>query len=210
MKNTVMVIGKGGREHALAWKLRQSPHVGEVICVPGNAGTALTATNVSLDPFDFPAIAALAQERDVALIVPGPDRLFAAGIVDFMMWRKIRCFGPMQHAARLESSKLYANHTMEQWDIPHARTLAVIRGAADAQTFMTTRSHELRRFPVVLKADELMDGKGVYVVSGRAELAAALHELYSPVDPASVNRIVSIDSFLAGFEIGRASCRERV
>ncbi len=201
MKKTVIVIGKGGREHALAWKLQQSPHVGEVICVPGNAGTAEVATNILLDPFDFHAIAALAREKDVALIVPGPDRLFAAGIVDFMQQRKIRCFGPTQRAARLESSKLYANRIMEHRDIPHARTLDVIRGAADAQTFMTTRSHDLRRFPVVLKADELMDGKGVYVVPGRTALAAALHKLYPAGDPACVNRAVSVDSFLTGFEV---------
>ena len=200
MKDNVMVVGRGGREHALVWKLRQSPHVRKIFCVPGNAGTAKIATNVRLDPLNFAALVKFARAHKVTLVVPGPDRLYAAGIVDYFQQAGLTIFGPTKAAAELEWSKSFASGVMDARHIPRATTLDAIRGAAEAELYYLKRGRRLR-FPVVVKADGLMEGKGVYIVHHADELRAALQVLYRPDDPESANRVVNIDQFLRGVEL---------
>src|SRR5205809_3611995 len=116
----ILVIGSGGREHALAWKLRQSPHAERIFCAPGNAGTAEIAQNVAIAASDLDALARFAKENRVDLTVVGPDDPLAAGIVDLFAAEKLRAFGPTKFAARVEASKIFAKELMRAQKIPTA------------------------------------------------------------------------------------------
>src|SRR5207244_11253796 len=117
----ILVIGGGGREHALVWKLKQSPAVDRIFCAPGNAGTAVIAENVALAASDLPQLRAFAKQNDVDLTVVGPDDPLAMGIVDLFSANKLRVFGQTKSAARLESSKIFAKEVMRVQRIPTAQ-----------------------------------------------------------------------------------------
>ncbi|HZT23336.1 MAG TPA: phosphoribosylamine--glycine ligase N-terminal domain-containing protein, partial [Verrucomicrobiae bacterium] len=116
----ILVIGSGGREHALAWKLKQSPHTERIFCAPGNAGTSEIGENVAIPANDFPALVRFAKENRIDLTVVGPDDPLAAGIVDRFAEEKLRAFGPTKSAARLEASKIFAKELMRANKIPTA------------------------------------------------------------------------------------------
>src|SRR3954469_25510351 len=116
----VLVIGKGGREHAIVWKLLQSPRVELVYCAPGNAGTALDALNVPLDVNDFDAVVRFVQKEGVGLTVVGPEEPLTRGLVDHFQKRKLRIYGPTREAAQLEGSKVFSKTVMRQADVPTA------------------------------------------------------------------------------------------
>src|SRR6058998_4187139 len=116
----ILVVGSGGREHALAWKLRQSPHVERIFCAPGNAGTVEIGENVAIPVSDLEALVRFAKENRVDLTVVGPDDPLAAGIVDLFTSEKLRAFGPDKSAARIESSKIFAKELMRTQKIPTA------------------------------------------------------------------------------------------
>src|SRR5262245_16172784 len=116
----VLVIGKGGREHALAWKIAQSPRVERVYCAPGNAGTALDAVNVPIEPGELDALLKFAKRERINLTVVGPEDPLAAGIVDAFQKEGQRIFGPTKPAAELESSKVFAKKLMRHADVPTA------------------------------------------------------------------------------------------
>src|SRR5215472_14495867 len=116
----ILVIGSGGREHALAWKLRQSPDAERIFCAPGNAGTAEIGENVAIPANDLGALVSFAKENRVDLTVIGPDDPLAAGIVDLFAAEKLRAFGPTKSAARIESSKIFAKELMRAQTIPTA------------------------------------------------------------------------------------------
>src|SRR5881396_3697650 len=143
----ILVVGSGGREHALVWKLRQSPHTERIFCAPGNAGTGEIAENVAIPVSDLEALVRFAKENRVDLTVVGPDDPLAAGIVDLLTSEKLRAFGPDKSAARIESSKIFAKELMHTQKIP----------TADARTFSNSseaiRYCERLRFPIVIKAD---------------------------------------------------------
>ena len=120
----ILVVGSGAREHAIAWKLRQSPRVDDLFVAPGNAGTGTTADNLDINPGDFGALAAAVKEHDVDLTVVGPEAPLADGLVDYFEERGLAAFGPNKGAARLESSKIFANELMTRHGIPCARSLA--------------------------------------------------------------------------------------
>src|ERR1700688_4320885 len=145
----ILVIGSGGREHALAWKLRQSPHAEQNFCAPGNAGTTEIAENVAIAARDSSALVRFAKENRIDLTVVGPDDPLAAGIVDLFAAEKLRVFGPTKSAARIESSKIFAKELMRAQEIPNA----------EANTFSDSdeafRYCERLKFPVVIKADGL-------------------------------------------------------
>jgi phosphoribosylamine---glycine ligase len=167
---TLLIVGSGAREHALAWKLSREPGVEDVLCAPGNPGTAVVARNAAIDPADIHGLADLASREAVDLTVVGPELPLEAGIVDLFSSRGLRIFGPSQAAARLECSKVFAKEFMARRGIPTAR-YRVCDTAADARSL--TASGELG-FPVVVKADGLAAGKGVVVAPDRTAADEAI------------------------------------
>ncbi|MGE3408066.1 MAG: phosphoribosylamine--glycine ligase [Pirellulales bacterium] len=168
----VLIIGNGGREHALAWKIKQSPRVDRVFVAPGNAGTAVDAENVDLPATDFAKLIKFAKQNDVGLTVVGPEGPLAAGIVDAFKAEKLRIFGPSKLAAELEASKVFCKNLMRHADVPTA-DYRVFRQAEHALIFVNERED----VPVVVKADGLAAGKGVFVCSGRDEAIDAIRRI---------------------------------
>ena len=134
----VLVIGRGGREHALCWKLKQSPRVTSVICAPGNAGTAIDCQNVSIEPGDTRGLVQFAKREGVGLSVVGSEEPLAKGIVDAFQREGLRIFGPRKEAAELEGSKLFAKELMRQAGIPTA-DYRVFRSGPDAEHYVMSR-----------------------------------------------------------------------
>jgi phosphoribosylamine--glycine ligase len=168
----VLVIGNGGREHALAWKIRQSPRVERVFVAPGNAGTALDAENVDIQAVDFPRLIKFARQNDVKLTIVGPEAPLVRGIVDAFAAEKLRVFGPSKAAAELEGSKVFCKNLLRHADVPTA-DYRVFRDADSATTFLKDRED----VPVVVKADGLAAGKGVMVCARRDEAIAAVNRI---------------------------------
>lgn len=174
----VLVIGSGGREHALVWKLAQSPHVRELWCAPGNAGIAGERTSsgaavecVKLGVEDFPALAAFATERKIDLTVVGPDNPLVAGIVDFFQARGLRIWGPNRQAAQFEGSKVFSQDFMRRHGIPTAHS-GTFRDPDAARRFAAAFDGRC-----AVKADGLALGKGVILARDLAEADAAIDEI---------------------------------
>ncbi|MDQ6655217.1 MAG: phosphoribosylamine--glycine ligase [Verrucomicrobiota bacterium] len=190
----ILVVGSGGREHALAWKLSQSPRVTQVFCAPGNAGTEQVAQNVRIGAQDLRALAQFAKENAIDLTVIGPDDTLAAGVADLFASEGLRVFGPTKAAARLESSKIFAKEMMRDAGIQTAR----------AGTF--ERSEEAIRFceqlqyPVVIKADGLALGKGVIIAAAGGEAAAAIDEMMNAGRFGEAGKRIVVEEFLRGSE----------
>ncbi len=190
----ILVIGGGGREHALAWKLRQSPHAERIFCAPGNAGTAEIGENVAISASDLQALVRFAKENRVDLTVVGPDDPLAAGIVDLFAAEKLRAFGPTKSAARIEASKIFAKELMRSQKIP----------TAEASTFSESsealRYCERAKFPVVIKADGLALGKGVIVAADAATARSTIDEMMNQHRFGDAGRRIVIEEFLRGTE----------
>jgi phosphoribosylamine---glycine ligase len=190
----ILVIGGGGREHALAWKLRQSPQVDRIFCAPGNGGTSEIAENIPIPASDLQALVVFAKENHVDLTVVGPDDPLAAGIIDLFAAEKLRAFGPNKSAARIESSKIFAKELMRAGRIP----------TAEARTF--SNSDEAvgycgkLKFPVVIKADGLALGKGVIIARDSATAKAAIDEMMNQRRFGEAGRRIVIEEFLSGTE----------
>ena len=186
----VLVIGSGGREHALAWKLAQSPKVQRVFVAPGNGGTALDAALRNVPITDIGALADFATSEKIALTVVGPEAPLAAGVVDLFRSRGLRVFGPTRAAAQLESSKVFAKDLMQRHGIPTARYASFTDAAA-------AHAHVMQHgAPIVVKADGLAAGKGVVVATSVDEAHAAVDFM---LDGKSGARVV-IEEFMAGEE----------
>ncbi len=168
----VLIIGEGGREHALAWKLGQSPRVMRIFVAPGNAGTALDAENVDIAASDIPRLLKFAQQNKVQLTVVGPEVPLVRGLVDAFQDAKLRVFGPRKVAAELEGSKIFCKNLLRHADVPTG-DYHVFRNAENATTYLTDRED----VPVVVKADGLAAGKGVFVCPGRAEAIEAVRRI---------------------------------
>lgn len=153
----LLVVGKGGREHALVWKLAQSPRVRHVFCAPGNAGTAQDGVNVPIAVNDFLGLERFARKESIGLTVIGPEEPLALGIVDHFQAAGLRVFGPSKEAARIEASKVFAKQLMRHADVPTA-DFRVFDHPEPARTYVASRD-----YPVVVKADGLAAGKGVIV-----------------------------------------------
>jgi phosphoribosylamine--glycine ligase len=190
----VLVIGGGGREHALAWKIAQSPRVAKVYVAPGNAGTACEAglTNVAVTAID--ELVAFAQERKIALTVVGPEASLAAGVVDAFRAAGLPIFGPTRAAAQLESSKDYAKAFMARHAIPTAR-YATFTDATAAHAYVDAQGA-----PIVIKADGLAAGKGVVVATALVEAHAAIDAMLIGNAMGAAGARVVIEEFLAGEE----------
>ena len=167
----VLVIGKGGREHALVWKLAQSPRIEQVFCAPGNAGTALDGSNVPIEPNDFERLIKWAKKEEIGLTVVGPEEPLALGIADSFQRAGLRILGPSREAAQLEASKVFGKQLMRHADVPTAE-FRVFDHPDPARHYIETRE-----YPVVVKADGLAGGKGVIVCSTTAEALAAVDRI---------------------------------
>jgi len=190
----VLVIGSGGREHALAWKLAQSPRVSKVYVAPGNAGTARDPALVNVPATAIADLVDFAREREIGLTVVGPEAPLAAGVVDAFRAAGLPIFGPTRAAARLESSKDYAKSFMTRHRIPTARH-RTFADAAEAHAYV-----EREGAPIVIKADGLAAGKGVVVATTAAEAHAAIDAMLVDNAFADAGARVVIEEFLAGEE----------
>jgi phosphoribosylamine--glycine ligase len=168
----ILVVGSGGREHALAWKIAQSPRAERVFVAPGNAGTAADAENVPIPATDVPKLLDFASQNRVELTVAGPEATLAAGLVDAFQAAGLRAFGPTRAAAELETSKVFCKNLLRHADVPTA-DYRVFRDARAAITFLKERDDT----PVVVKADGLAAGKGVVVCDNRAEALTAVERI---------------------------------
>jgi phosphoribosylamine---glycine ligase len=190
----LLLIGSGGREHALAWKLKQSPAVERIFCAPGNAGTVEIAENISIPATDLPRLVRFAKENAIHLTIVGPDDPLALGIVDLFMADKLRIFGPTKSAARLESSKIFAKELMRAQKIP----------TAQARTFSDTdealRYCETIQFPVVIKADGLALGKGVIIAQSGDEARSTIVAMMKERRFGEAGSRIVIEEFLRGAE----------
>jgi phosphoribosylamine---glycine ligase len=189
----VLLIGSGGREHALAWKLAQSPDCTGLFIAPGNPGTAAHGTNVVLDPADHAAVARLCRETGIDLVVVGPEGPLVAGLVDDLAAAGIVAFGPSRAAARLEGSKAFTKELCAAFGIPTA-AFARFTEAAAAQAYVRERGA-----PIVVKADGLAAGKGVVVAMTVEEAEAAVASILGGALGAAGAEVV-IEDFLEGEE----------
>ena len=192
----VLIIGGGGREHALAWKCAQSSRVTEVLVAPGNAGTAREARvrNVEVAAEDVAALLALAQKEDVGLTIVGPEAPLAAGVVDAFEDAGLKCFGPRQAGAILEASKGYSKDFLKRHHIPTA-AYEVFTELAPALAYID--AHAL---PVVVKADGLAAGKGVVVAHSHDEARAAARAMLESKSFGDAGARIVVEEFLAGEE----------
>ncbi len=190
----LLVIGSGGREHALVWKLSQSPRVTSILCAPGNAGTAQLAVNHAVAATDLDGLVALAENEKVDLTLVGPDDPLAAGLVDRFRAAGLRVFGPTASAARLEASKSFAKDFMVRHGIPSA-------GSATFTDADKALSHcASARYPLVVKADGLALGKGVVIAQTPEESSKAVREAMIEKVFGSAGDTVVIEEFLTGPE----------
>ncbi|XP_021064668.1 trifunctional purine biosynthetic protein adenosine-3 [Mus pahari] len=198
MAARVLVIGSGGREHTLAWKLAQSPHVKQVLVAPGNAGTTCTGkiSNAAVSVNDHSALAQFCKDEKIELVVVGPEAPLAAGIVGDLTSAGVRCFGPTAQAAQLESSKKFAKEFMDRHGIPTAQWRA-FTNPEDACSFIMSAN-----FPaLVVKASGLAAGKGVIVAKSTAEACKAVQEMMQEKSFGAAGETVVVEEFLEGEEV---------
>jgi phosphoribosylamine---glycine ligase len=191
----ILVIGSGAREHALAWKIKQSPKITELYAAPGNAGTASIARNLDIRPDDIEALAGAARDIGIDLTVVGPEAPLAAGIVDHFEQLGMSIFGPIKAAAQIESSKVFARKLMQKYGIPCPK------GVTFSSYPEAKRYVESQPMPMVVKADGLAAGKGVTVAGSRDEALKALSDIMESriFGPAGDN--VIIEECLTGKEV---------
>lgn len=195
MNKNVLIIGSGGREHALAWKLSQSSRIGKLFVAPGNGGTRQVAENVGINATDIDGLVQFAVSNDIGLTVVGPDDPLALGVVDAFQARGLRIFGPTRAAAEIESSKAFAKNLMLEAGIPTA-TFQIFSEYAKALAYV--REHGA---PIVVKASGLALGKGVYVCKTLAQAEAALTEIMLDNVHKDAGKEVVVEEFLDGQEV---------
>lgn len=192
----VLVIGKGGREHALVWKLKQSPLVEKIFCAPGNAGTALDGENVPIDVDEFDKLIRFAKKEGIGLTVVGPEDPLAQGIVNAFQDAGLRIFGPSRAAAQIEASKVFSKDLMRHADVPTAE-FQIFDHPEPARYYVQTRD-----YPLVVKADGLAAGKGVFVcATTEAALQAVDRIMVREEFGARAGRRIVIEKRLDGEEL---------
>lgn len=192
----VLVIGGGGREHAIIWKLAQSKNVSKIYCAPGNGGIADLAECVPIDVMDFEKLTKFARENNIDLTVVAPDDPLAAGAVDAFEANGLRAFGPNKAAALIEGSKSFSKDLMKKYNIPTA-DYEVFENSTDAINYIKANN----KFPVVVKADGLALGKGVIIAKSFEEAENAVHDILDDKVFGSAGAKVVIEEFLTGPEI---------
>lgn len=191
----VLVVGGGGREHAICWKLAQSAQVDKIYCAPGNAGIASVAECVDIKPMEFDKLADFAQEKKIDLTVVGMDDPLVGGIVDVFEAKGLRVFGPRKNAAILEGSKAFSKELMKKYHIPTAE-YTTVHSPEEARAYLETS-----KYPIVLKADGLALGKGVLICQTKEEAMAGVDELMVDRKFGASGDNVVIEEFMTGREI---------
>ncbi len=194
-KLKILLVGGGGREHALAWKIMQSPRTKKLYCAPGNAGIASIAECVDIDSNDIDALLKFAKKEKIDLTVVGPEAPLTAGIVDQFEKAKLKIFGPSRLAAQLEGSKIFSKEFMLRYNIPTATFMSFDR-IEDARAFL---NHA--QFPLVVKADGLAAGKGVVICNTLKEGLAAVDQMMRDKIFAQAGVRIVVEDFLAGEEV---------
>ena len=195
MNLKVLVVGGGGREHALVNKFFDSPLVGEIFCAPGNAGTAQFGTNVPISANNIPGLLAFAKKEKIDLTVVGPEEPLVNGIVDEFKKNGLKIFGPDRKAAQLEGSKVFMKNLLEKYKIPTAK----YRKLDDSDSALDYISSQ--QFPLVIKADGLAAGKGVYVCNNYNQAFSAIHDLMIGRKFGDAGKTIIIEEFLEGEEV---------
>ena len=187
------IIGSGGREHALCYKLKQSKIVHKIYCIPGNAGTSLIAENLDIKTNDFEKIKKISIEKKIELLVVGPEKPLVDGISDFFKDTNIKIFGPNKLASQLEGSKTFTKKLCKKYNIPTSK-FNIFESKDNAKKFLANST-----FPIVIKADGLAAGKGVYICSNDYEAIAAVDEIFD--GRFGKADCVLIEEFLTGEEM---------
>lgn len=190
----LLIVGGGGREHALAWKLKQSPRIEALFCAPGNAGTEELGENVPIQPDRAADLVRFAREQKIDLTVVGPDNPLADGLVDQFEEARLRIFGPNKSAARLEASKVFAKHVMRNAGVPTAMA-GIFEDSRKACRFA-----EKLRYPIVIKADGLAAGKGVIIAPDAAAATDAIADMLDRGKFGVAGSKILIEEFLKGWE----------
>ncbi len=191
----ILIVGSGGREHALAWKIAQSPRADKIYCAPGNAGIEEFAECVDIKAMDFDALAAFAKEHEIDLTVIGMDDPLVGGIVDVFEAQGLRVFGPCKNAAILEGSKAFSKDLMKKYHIPTA-SYENFTDAGEALAYLKTA-----KFPIVLKADGLALGKGVLICNTLEEAQAGVQEIMTDKKFGAAGNCMVIEEFMTGREV---------
>ena len=191
----ILVVGSGGREHAIVWKLAQSPKTEKIYCAPGNGGIAELAECVDIGAMEFEKLAAFAKEKEIDLTVIGMDDPLCGGIVDVFEREGLRVFGPRKNAAILEGSKAFSKNLMKKYGIPTA-DYQVFTDPEKAQEYLETA-----KFPIVLKADGLALGKGVLICNTLEEAKAGVKTLMLDKQFGSAGDEIVVEEFLTGREV---------
>jgi len=189
----ISVIGSGGREHAICKKISESPKVSKIYCIPGNAGTSEIAENIEIDIDNFVEIKNFLIKSKVDLVVVGPEKPLVNGIVDFLEKEKIKVFGPKKIPSQLEGSKIFTKKICEKYNIPTAN-FGIFENIEDAIKFLKSNN-----FPIVVKADGLASGKGVYICENSYDASEAVKEIFDGKFGETKN--VLIEEFLKGDEM---------
>ncbi len=189
----VLLIGSGGREHALAWALAASPLLTKLYCAPGNAGIANVASCVALDICDHQAIVTFCKERDIGFVVVGPEAPLVAGLADDLTAAGLKCFGASKAAAQLEGSKGFTKDLCRDFNIPTS-AYGRFKDAASAKAYLATQE-----IPIVVKADGLAAGKGVVIAETMADAEAAVDACFTGAFGDAGAEVV-IEEFLTGEE----------
>lgn len=191
----VLVVGSGGREHAICWKISQSPKVDKIYCAPGNAGIAEVAECVDIKAMEFDKLVAFAKDNAIDLTVVGMDDPLVGGIVDVFEAEGLRVFGPRKNAAILEGSKAFSKDLMKKYNIPTA-AYETFTSAEDAKKYLETA-----KYPIVLKADGLALGKGVLICADKETALAGVDELMLDKKFGAAGNTIVIEEFMTGREV---------
>ena len=189
----VGIIGSGGREHAITFSLSKSKKIGKIFCIPGNAGTENIAKNIKVDISDFKKIEEVVKKNNIELLIIGPEKPLVDGIVDFFQNTKIKVFGPNKAASQLEGSKIFTKKICEKYKIPTAK-FGIFQNIKESKNYL-----EKSNYPIVIKADGLASGKGVYINKNKDEAFKAINEIFNGKFGEAKN--ILIEEFLDGEEM---------
>ena len=189
----VLIIGSGGREHALCASCKKSENINKIFCAPGNAGTDLIAKNISIDINDFQEITNFVKKNEIEIVIVGPEKPLVDGIVDYLEKNNIKTFGPSKLASKLEGSKIFTKELCDKYNIPTAK-FGIFKNSNDANNFV-----EKCDLPIVVKADGLASGKGVYICNKRDEAEIAIKEIFN--GKFGLTNEILIEEFIDGEEM---------